>query len=112
MTILKHKEPCRFCPFNRHSLGGYLGNDTPSGFLWSTQREAHMPCHIDIDYEAPDWEDQLKDAAHCAGSLIFLKNSCTLPVDKSLREMMEQVETDNNIFTWGKEFLDHHSKVQ
>jgi len=91
---------------------GYLGASTPSEFLMTTQREYPMPCHIGIDYELPDWESQLPDAAHCAGSLIFLKNSCTLPVDKSLREMMEQVDTDNNIFTWGKEFLDHHNRLK
>jgi len=110
MTVLKNKTFCQYCPFRRQSVAGYLGDSTPSAFLWATQREQHMPCHIAIDYENPDWEDQLKAAAHCTGSLIFLKNSCTLPKDPVLREMVNQVETDNNIFTWGQEFLEHHTR--
>lgn len=109
MTVLKHTTACAKCPWRRDSLRGWLGDETPSGFLWATQREHHMPCHCDIDYENDDWELHLETAAHCAGSLVHLKNNMQLPVDKVLRGMMEQVEKSDEVFQWGKEFLDHHT---
>jgi hypothetical protein len=109
MTELKHKTPCDRCPWRRTSLRGWLGVETPSGFLWATQRESMMPCHCGVDYEDPDWEAKLEGAAHCAGSLVFLKNNMQLPVNRTLREMVEQVEKSDDVFQWGKEFLDHHT---
>jgi len=109
MTILKHKTACARCPWRRDSLKGWLGIETPSGFLWATQREHMMPCHCDVDYESDDWELQLDGASHCAGSLVFMKNNCQLPVNLTLREMVEQVEQSTEVFQWGREFLDHHT---
>ena len=68
-----------------------------------------MPCHCYVDYEADDWEEQLNDAPHCAGSLVFLKNNMQLPVDRILRERIEQVEKSDEVFQWGRDFLDHHT---
>jgi len=109
MTILRHKEACERCPWRRTSLRGWLGAEAPSAFLWATQRESMMPCHCDVDYENPDWELQLETASHCAGSLVFLKNNMQLPVNPTLREMVEQVEKSEEVFMWGKEFLNHHT---
>lgn len=108
MTILRHKEACERCPWRRTSLPGWLGDETPSAFLWATQREHMMPCHCGVDYEDPDWKEKLVDAPHCAGSLVFMKNNCQLPIHPDLREMVEQVEQSEDVFQWGKEFLDHH----
>lgn len=109
MTILKHKEACERCPWRRTSVRGWLGDETPSGFLWATQREHHMPCHCGVDYEKADWKESLVSSPHCAGSLVFLKNNMQLPVDIVLRKMVERVEKSDEVFTWGKEFLDHHT---
>lgn len=111
MTILRHTTPCPQCPFRRKSLAGYLGNSDADEFVDSTvNQEEHMPCHLSVDYEDPDWrETQLATAAHCAGSLIFLKNQCKLPHDEVLRKRMERVEKDTKkVFNWPHEFKEHH----
>ena len=112
MPKLVHTTPCKECPFRRASAPGWLGASTPEGFLSSTLAEFHMPCHMAIDYEDPDWEEeQLPDAPLCAGSLIFLKNTCKVPRDPLLVAARGQVDADRvNVFGFGPEFLEHHNR--
>lgn len=115
MPKLKHKTPCKQCPFRRKSLPGYLGASYPDEFLFLTiHADEHMPCHVAINYEKKDWQTkQLPNAAHCAGSLIFMKNQCKQPVDAELRARKEQVEIDTEtVFQWPSEFLTHHKRGQ
>jgi hypothetical protein len=108
MTVLKTKTACKYCPWRRTSARGWLGSSTPEEFLVQCTSEAHMPCHITIDYDDPDWADKLDDASHCAGSLIFMKNSCKQPRDPVLAAMQNKVETSDELFAFGSEFIDHH----
>lgn len=115
MPKLKHKTPCAECPFRRASAPGYLGTSHPDEFNSATVHgEEHMPCHMAIDYEKKDWASrQLPNAAHCAGSLIFLKNQCKMPHDPVLRERMDEVEKDTaTVFNWNHEFLKHHKREE
>ncbi len=108
MTILKSKTACRYCPWRRDSARGWLGNSTPEDFLAQCLSEEHMPCHISIDYDDLNWRDVLEESPHCAGSLIFMKNSCKMPRDPKLSEMHKEVTTSEEIFSFGPEFLKHH----
>lgn len=113
MTELRHKTPCSKCPFLRGSSPGWLGASTPNEFLDSTNSEIDMPCHSTIDYEDPNWEESLKVASTCAGSLIFMKNTCKMPRDEELAVKVQGVERDiKNVFYWAHEFLEHHRSVK
>lgn len=74
MTVLRHKSPCNQCPFRQKSAPGWLGASAPEEFMQQTLSGTHMPCHMSVYYDDPDWEEQMPDASHCAGSLIFLRN--------------------------------------
>lgn len=102
-----HKQPCRECPFRRNSLPGYLGEDTPEGFMATTLADVPMPCHLTIDYEEDDWDgDQMEEASYCAGALNFFRNMC-----KSSRDRRRpQGEKDPTVFSRPQEFLDHHKE--
>jgi hypothetical protein len=112
MPVLKHKTPCKECPFRRASTPGWLGASTPEEFMASARSGAEMPCHSSIDYEQSDWRTkQYPKAPLCAGSLIFLKNSCTLPRDPALAASVKAVEGDREtVFNWPHEFLAHHDR--
>lgn len=112
LTVLAHKTPCKKCPWRRDSLPGWLGSDTPEGFLQTTIAGAHMPCHCAVDYEQRHWEDQIANAPHCAGSLVFLTNICKLPHDDRIVEFRRQVEADRTlVFATPQQFLDHHNRT-
>lgn len=109
MTVLKHKTPCKQCPWRRTSAPGWLGAATPQEFLGAVLAEADMPCHIAVDYEDPNWQAQLPTAPTCAGSLAFMQNIAKLPRDPDLAAKRNQVEPDREaVFCRPDEFLSHH----
>jgi hypothetical protein len=111
MPVLKHKKPCGQCPWRRECAPGWLGADTPEGFLATTMAGVHMPCHSAVDYERGDWQEQTKTAPTCAGSLVFLKNICKLPRDPIMVAERAQVEVDREtVFARPDEFLNHHNQ--
>ncbi|UTC29720.1 hypothetical protein BAJUN_00900 [Bajunvirus bajun] len=113
MPELKHKKPCKVCPWRRESAPGWLGSSTPEEFLAQAKMELHMPCHAAIDYEREDWRAQAEAGPHCAGSLIFLANHCILPRDPVLAAKRAQVETDREtVFAHSAQFLAHHQQFQ
>ena len=114
MPILRHKTPCNECPFRRASAPGYLGDASPAEFIEAALSEHHMPCHCSIDYEKEDWiSEQYPQSSFCAGSLIFLRNTCKLPMDPILREARVTVEQDSkNVFGHKGQFLEHHLKFR
>lgn len=72
-----------------------------------------MPCHAEIDYEADDWRDQIEWGARCAGSLVFMRNSCQIPRKRSLRESVKAVTADHKaVFSNRQQFLEHHARSQ
>lgn len=70
-----------------------------------------MPCHCAIDYEDKAWErTQLPSASMCAGSLIFMRNTCKSPRGTELANMVRQVTPDREtVFSHRQEFLEHHN---
>lgn len=100
------KKPCRECPFRRESLPGYLGADTPEGFIATTMADVPMPCHLTVDYESDDWEEQAAEAPLCAGALIMFSNMAKLSRDRNRPRLPADRE---NVFTFPHEFLKHHT---
>ena len=111
MSNVQHIIPCNQCPMRRNALKGYLGNSTPEEFIEQIQSECDMPCHCYINYERDDWrEEQLPFAPSCAGVLVFMKNQCKLPRNKTLVNKVRKVECDReNVFSFNHEFLEYHN---
>ena len=101
-----HTKPCRECPFRRESMPGYLGEDTPDGFMATTLADHEMPCHLTVDYEEDDWEESLDEASYCAGALNFFRNMCKISRDRN----RPQGEKDPTVFSNPMEFLAHHKR--
>lgn len=103
-------QPCGACPFRRDSPAGWLGEETPKGFMQTTMNDVAMPCHCTIDYEDPDWKANFVangKAEHCAGAIIFYSNICKLSRDRE-RPILEA--DHDNVFSSQAEFLDHHNR--
>lgn len=102
-------KPCKECPFKRKSAAGYLGADTPEGFIASTLADTPMPCHLTIDYEDKEWEDeQLPSATYCSGALIFFRNMCKMSRDPNRPQLPANRDA---VFSNPKEFLEHHQDI-
>lgn len=109
MARLIRKKPCNDCPFRTNSTRGWLGADTPRGFIRTTLAEDELPCHLDVDYSDPDWlETQMPSVSFCAGSLIFFRNMLKRPKNPTLAEATKGVERSDNVFRSPREFLEHH----
>ena len=105
----QHTTPCAQCPWLRTSLPGWLGNSTPEEFMEQAEADIRMPCHIHVDYERDDWEQQAEKAPRCAGHAIFLRNRFKAPRERELYEFTHLVTPDKiTVFQWPQEFLDHH----
>lgn len=69
-----------------------------------------MPCHMDIDYDDPDWQDtQYPDADMCAGNLIYFRNHLKTPRDPGLCAAVRAVEPSPHVFAHPGEFFAHHA---
>jgi hypothetical protein len=109
----QHTKPCAQCPWRRTSLAGWLGDSTPQEFMAQADSDTRMPCHIHIDYERDDWQEQVERGPRCAGHAIFLKNRCKLPYDPGLRAFVATVLQDpQTVFQWPHEFIEHHSTLK
>ncbi len=101
-------KPCNQCPFRRKSLPGYLGTASTSQFISSTMMDEPMPCHQTVDYEDPNWKDQLRvegSAHYCAGAAVFFANIC-----KETRDPFREVLPADHIAVLASplEFIQHH----
>lgn len=100
-------QPCKECPWRRDSYPGYLGASDPIDFLQLEETEAHMPCHLTVDYERSDWKEQVSQAPQCAGRAIYLSNRCKSPLNKDLLKLPADPEA---VFSFPQEFAEHHSR--
>lgn len=102
-------EPCRQCPFRRASLPGWLGAQTPEGFIAAVMAEAPLPCHSTINYRRADWAERWaarRIGKLCRGALTFAANACKTPRPTSL---LPVVPADpEGVFTTPAEFVAHH----
>lgn len=100
-------KPCDKCPMRRKSMPGYLGASTPADFIASVHNDAQMPCHLTVDYEDPDWREQLMNgqARACAGIAIYFANICKVSRDPERRRLKPDHKA---VFSSPREFLAHH----
>lgn len=112
MPILKRRTQCADCPWRRRSRRGWLGEDDAlSFFRKSVFGEQDMPCHMDINYDDPDWlNTQYPNAPYCAGGLIFFRNYMKMPRKAALAAAVRAVRPSRSIFSRGYEFLMHHDR--
>lgn len=101
----QHTKACSACPWRKTSAAGWLGASSPEEFVATSEAEHQMPCHLHVDYERDDWEDQVYDAPQCAGRAAHFANRCKLPRNSDLI----RVERDPDVFTFPAEFIDHHT---
>ena len=101
---LRHRQPCRECPWRRQHAAGWLGGYQPQRFTQQVLRDGPpLPCHLTIP------EQGVPASAVCAGSLVFMLNSCKLPLDPELAAMRAQVTADHvAVFSNAGQFLAHH----
>lgn len=106
-------KPCRECPFRRAAPAGYLGavSGDPAAFLNSFGcGEARLPCHLAVDWEAGDVQEQARTAAPCAGALVFMINQHKVPRDRELAALLDGVTPDReHVFGHAGEFCQHHA---
>lgn len=106
----QHKTPCIECPFRRKSAPGWLGADTPEGFIATSEAEFRMPCHMHVDYEDDNWEELAAEAPQCAGRAIHFKNRCKMPRNPEIAGLVREVERNvEDVFMFPQEFIDHHN---
>ena len=102
--------PCSQCPMRRKSMPGWLGADVPESFIQTVHRADEMPCHVSVNYENPEWRDQLQpgdegSATACAGVAIYHANILKRPRDRNVRTL----DPDKvNVFASPTEFIAHH----
>jgi hypothetical protein len=110
--VKQHKTPCGECPWRKASAPGWLGADTPEGFAATSEAEVRMPCHIHVDYDRDDWEEQADEAPQCAGRAIHFKNRCKLPHNPDVAALVKEVERSPDVFTHVHDFIDHHNSFK
>lgn len=88
----QHHVPCGDCPFSRNSMPGWLGGNTPEGFVAFAQGEGIYNCHSFI-------------GPQCAGMAIFRSNICKSPRDS---RVLVLPANRTKVFGWPTEFIDHH----
>jgi len=100
-------------------LPGWLGAATPEDFIESTLSDEMMPCHPTVDYENPDWQEEMlspdSNVQHCAGARIMYRNQCkrSKNVDFMRAEIagaVAEVHPSAAVFRTKQEFLDHHTR--
>lgn len=111
MPKLGRKNPCQACPWLKKSFPGYLGADNPESFFRSSVTwESEMPCHMQIDYEDPDWlTTQFPFVDFCAGNLIFYRNWLKMPRSPELYAAVRAVKPSRHVFKDPEEFFAHHA---
>lgn len=106
------RTPCKECPFRRESAAGYLGaaSHDPHAFLdphWDGPTP--LPCHMQVDWEAENAQEQAREAPLCQGLLIMAKNSCKMPTDREVADAVVETDADTEtVFHWVHEFYQHH----
>jgi len=98
----------------RTSARGYLGAATPAEFIDAIgghgilSRADAMPCHMTVDYDDPNWRENLTvgNARQCAGQATYLANTCKRPKGD---ETAEVGKADHGIvFSHRMQFMEHH----
>jgi hypothetical protein len=83
-----------------------LGASSPVEFLQQSEAELRMPCHLHVDYEQDDWQEQAAKAPQCAGRAIHMANRCKVPMNP---ELIKAKADRAAVFSNPQDFIDHHS---
>jgi hypothetical protein len=100
----QHSKPCGECPWRKESAAGWLGASTPVEFLQQSESGIKMPCHLHINYEQDDWENEIDNVPECAGRSIHIANRC-----KSVSGILKLPADRDTVFSNPQDFIDHHS---
>jgi hypothetical protein len=93
-------QPCNDCPWRRVATPGWLGPDTPEGWIESAHSEAVIACHKTLNRDG--WAPGVHQ---CRGAAIFRENVMKTPRNPTVALGPEDTET---VFANNKEFLEHH----
>lgn len=112
------KQPCNDCPFRRNATPGWLGASGPEWFVESALADAaeyapgapFAPCHQTVDYNDPDWIDNLAEADACIGALQFAANNCKSPRSPERSAAVRAAGQNPDVFRQPQEFIDYHAK--
>jgi hypothetical protein len=103
------KKPCKVCPYKRDSLNGWLGDVSGNPQQFLTQLETPMlhPCHATVH----DWDndEELESRPKCIGALQFMNNSLKLSRYPQIAKAQKEVGKNEEVFTWGHEFISYHN---
>jgi len=90
---IKHKTPCRDCPWRRKAGPGWLGSEqTPEQWAETAHSDAYVECHVN-------------QGKQCAGVAIFRANNCKVPRQ---RDNMRAKPDHKKVFSSSVEFVEHH----
>lgn len=113
MTVLRHKTPCKGCPWQRRSLAGWLGGYAAEWFTERVMKERPLTCHQSLDDEKTDFmseDDIIATFPLCAGALIVQRNMGKLPRDPEHAAAVRAVEKSEAVFNHPMEFTAHHAQ--
>ena len=89
------KSVCNDCPFRTNAIKGWIGgHEDPSEITTIIfDIEQSFPCHEaanGIVESGQEFEEATESAPVCLGSLHLLANSCKMPRDRDLAEMVKE----------------------
>lgn len=98
---VKHKTPCRECPFRRAAPKGWLGGGTVDEWMGDlTVGDCAFACHM---------AESAGKLRYCAGSMILMRNSLKSPRDpKFYADSLRYSADVERVFQWAHEFNEHH----
>ncbi|UTU07934.1 hypothetical protein CcrC1_gp248c [Caulobacter phage C1] len=100
---LRHKTPCKECPWRRASPAGYLGGHPTDYFVGSVRTDTPISCHMTLE--------KGRREALCAGSLIHYRNNLRKPRYAPLAAAVDGVEPSPLVFQFVQQFDDHHRPI-
>lgn len=93
---------CGECPMRRTSAPGWTGAASPEELIDGMGSDGPMPCHTEVDYTDPDWEESLPHVHQCTGQAHYLSNICKLP------RHAKRLSKSDDVFASREDFLVHH----
>lgn len=102
---LRHREPCKECPFRKRSLPGYLGGHPLEPYRQPPSAGMPTTCHCG-DKGADD-----PRSSFCSGALAVIANDPKVEPLPEYREAVEAVGKRADCFDTVEDFADHHREA-
>ncbi len=100
---LRHKTPCKECPWRLASAGGWLGGHPSDYYTDSIRADNPISCHMTLE--------EGRREALCAGSLVHYRNKLQKPRRLDLNAAVESVEPSPLVFRLTQDFTTHHAPI-